>query len=172
MSATTPSDGGYGFSLTLGRTGTSSCGAPYGSWARSSSRSGSSSRVTFAAEAVTAAAPRVADPLGAPARVRGDHLEMLGGVGVDDRQAMLEIADEHGGRLLAGERGADALGVLGEPDLALDLGVDGVGQFGGVGDQHGRGERIVLGLADQVGGDVHRVCSGDGEHRDLGGTGL
>ena len=63
------------------------------------------------------------------AGVGGDDLEVLGRIGVDDGEALLEIADEHGGRLLAGQRGADPLGVLGERHLPLDLGVDGVGEL-------------------------------------------
>ena len=42
----------------------------------------------------------------------------------------------------------------------------------GVGDEDGGGQRVVLGLADQVGGDVHRVGGVVGEDRDLGGAGL
>ncbi|CPU67749.1 Uncharacterised protein [Mycobacteroides abscessus] len=44
MVATTASLGACGFSLTLSRTGTSSCGAPYGSTPASSGRSGSRGR--------------------------------------------------------------------------------------------------------------------------------
>ena len=36
----------------------------------------------------------------------------------------------------------------------------------------GAGQRVVLGLADQVGGDVHRVGGVVGEDRDLGRAGL
>ena len=42
----------------------------------------------------------------------------------------------------------------------------------GVGDEDGGGQRVVLGLADQVGGDVHRVGGGVREDRDLGRAGL
>ena len=57
-------------------------------------------------------------------------------------------------------------------DLGLQLALDRVGQLGRVGDQHGGGEGVVLGLADQVGGDVDRVGGGVGEDRDLGRAGL
>ena len=40
------------------------------------------------------------------------------------------------------------------------------------GDEHGGGQRVVLGLADQVGGDVRRVGGVVGEDRDLGRPGL
>ena len=62
--------------------------------------------------------------------------------------------------------------MLGQRDLPLELDVDRVGQLDGVGDQHGRGERVVLGLADQVGGHVHRVGGVVGQDRDLGRAGL
>ena len=81
---------------------------------------------------------------------------MLGGVGVDDRQPLLEVAHETDRRLLAGERLGDPLDVLGQRHLAHHLGLDRVGERNRVGDQDGRGERVVLGLADQVGGDVRR----------------
>ena len=99
-------------------------------------------------------------------------LEVLGGVGVDDGEALLEVGDEDGRRLLAGQRGADPVDVLGQRDLPFELDVDRVGQRDRVGDQDGRGQRVVLGLADQVGGDVHRVGAGVGQHRDLGRAGL
>src|SRR5690606_29722168 len=38
--------------------------------------------------------------------------------------------------------------------------------------QDAGGQRVVLGLADQVGGDVHRVGAVVGEDGDLGGAGL
>ena len=50
--------------------------------------------------------------------------------------------------------------------------VGGVGQLRAVGDQHAGRHLVVLGLADQVGGDVHRVGGVVGEDRDLGGAGL
>ena len=39
-------------------------------------------------------------------------------------------------------------------------------------DQHAGGHLVVFGLADQVGGDVHRVGGVVGQDRDLGGAGL
>ncbi len=47
-----------------------------------------------------------------------------------------------------------------------------VGQLDGIGHQHRGRQRIVFGLADQVGGDVHRVGAGVGEHGDLGRSGF
>ena len=88
-------------------------------------------------------------------------------------QALFEVAHQADRRLLPGQRRRDPLDVLGErrPGGRTSR-VDGVGELGGVGDQDGRGQRVVLGLADQVGGDVHRVGGGIGEHGDLGRAGL
>ena len=52
------------------------------------------------------------------------------------------------------------------------LGLDRVGQLRAGRDQHRGGDRVVLGLADQVGGDVRRVGGVVGEDRDLGRAGL
>ena len=57
-------------------------------------------------------------------------------------------------------------------DLHGELGVDGVGERDAVGDQHAGGDDVVLGLADQVGRDVHRVGGVVGQDGDLGGAGL
>ena len=57
--ATSAGGGGYGFSLVFSRTGTSSCGAPYGLRPRRSSRSGRSPRVTPARSVLTTRLPPV-----------------------------------------------------------------------------------------------------------------
>ncbi len=62
--------------------------------------------------------------------------------------------------------------MAGRGDLRRQLGLGGGGELLGVGDKDGGGHRVVFGLADQVGGDVHRVGAAVGEDRDLGGTGL
>jgi hypothetical protein len=61
-------------------------------------------------------------------RVGGVDLQVLGGVGVDDGEAVFEVVDEHGRGLLATECGQDALGVPGEMDLFVQLRLDVVGQ--------------------------------------------
>src|SRR5690606_13997657 len=99
-------------------------------------------------------------------------LQVLGGVGVDHRQAVVEVVDQHDAGLRAGQRHGDAFGVLGGGHPDAQLGLDGVGQRGGRGDQHRGGDHVVLGLADQIGGDVAGVGGVVGEHRDLGGAGL
>src|SRR5690606_37617732 len=101
---------------------------------------------------------RVAHAFGDRGGVGGLDLQVLGGVGVDHAQALVDAVDEDGGGLLAGQGRHDpVVDVLGGGDLPGELLVDGVGELDGVGDQDGRGQRVVLGLADQVGGDVHRV---------------
>ena len=57
-------------------------------------------------------------------------------------------------------------------DLLVELGLHVVGQRRRRGHQDGRGHRVVLGLAEQVGGDVRRVGGVVGEDRDLGRAGL
>jgi hypothetical protein len=39
---------------------------------------------------------------------------VLGGIGVGDGHALVDVAHEHGGRLLTTERRADAIDVLGQ----------------------------------------------------------
>ena len=93
---------------------------------------------------------------------------MLGGVGVHHVEPLLEVVDEHDGRLLTAERGADPFGVLGQRHLLVELGGHVVGQRLAGRDQDGGGQRVVLGLADQVCGDVRRVGGVVGQHGDLG----
>ncbi len=97
---------------------------------------------------------------------------MLGGVRVDGAEAVLDRVDEDDAGLLTGERGAHPIDVLGPSDLLADRGVDGVGECGRGGDQDTGRENIVLGLGDQVGGDVGGIGGLVGEDRDLGGSGL
>lgn len=98
---------------------------------------------------------------------------MLGAVRVDDPQALVDAVDQDDRGLPAGQRRGDpVLDVLGGRDLRFEFLLDRVRESHGVRDQDGGGERVVLGLADQVGGDVHRVGGVVGEDRDLGGPGL
>ncbi len=82
---------------------------------------------------------------------------MLRGVRVDDSKSLVEIVDEDDTGLLAGERSANAVDVLGRRHLRAELSVDRVGECLTVGDEDARGQRVVLGLAEQVGCDVDRV---------------
>jgi hypothetical protein len=62
--------------------------------------------------------------------------------------------------------------VLGRVDLAIYLALDRRSEGGRVGDEKARRGRVVLGLADQVGGDQRRVRGRVREDRDLGRSGL
>lgn len=98
---------------------------------------------------------------------------MLGAVGVHDPQALVQAVDEDDRGLAAGQGRTDpVLDVLGGLDLRLELLLHRVRQLRGVGDQDGGGQRVVLGLADQVGGDVHRVGGRVRQDGDLGRSGL
>ena len=118
-------------------------------------------------------APGVAHPVGDRGGVGRLDLQVLGAVRVDDPQALVDAVDQDDRGLPAGERRDDpVLDVLGGRDLRLQLLLDRVRERHGVGDEDGGGQRVVLGLADQVGGDVHRVGGVVGEDRDLGRAGL
>ena len=89
---------------------------------------------------------------------RGLDLEVLGGVGVDHLQALVEVVDQHDAGLLAGQRGADPLDVLGRPTTCLSssASTSSARRSEVVTSTDGR-HRVVLGLADQVGRHVGRV---------------
>ena len=105
-------------------------------------------------------------------RVGGLDLQVLGGVGVDDADARVDVVDQDDGRLRAGQRGRDPLPVHGGLQLGAQFGVDRVGERGARRDQDAGGHFVVLGLRDQVGGDVHRVGGVVGQDGDLGRAGL
>ncbi len=115
---------------------------------------------------------RIADPGGDGGGVGGLDLQVLGGVGVDHVQALVDRVDQDDPGLRAGQRLADPGLVPGRGDLGLQLGLDRLGQCGRVGDQDRGRVRVVLGLADQVGGDMARVGGRVREDRDLGRPGL
>ena len=82
----------------------------------------------------------------------------------------LPVVAEHGGRL-AGEGGLDPVAVGGGRHLPGQQRLDRLPQVGVVGDQQAGGQRVVLGLGDQVDGDQQRVGGGVGQHRHLGRAG-
>ncbi len=114
----------------------------------------------------------VAHPGGHRPGVLGLDLQVLGGVGVDHPQPVGQVGDQHAAGLGARQRRPDPLAVPGGRDPARQFGVHGVGEVGRGGHQHAGGQLVVLGLADEVGGDVDRVGGVVGEHGDLGRTGL
>ncbi len=103
-------------------------------------------------------------------RVGDQQHEVLGGVGVGLAGQALAIGDDHGCALIPERRAGDlATGQVGE--LTEQGGVDGPGDLERGTHEHGRGLDIVLGLADQVGGDQLRVGAGVGCDQDLRGPG-
>jgi hypothetical protein len=113
----------------------------------------------------------VAHPAGPLGGVGGEHLEVLGRPGVHDLEPVVEVLDQHV-RGLAGQRRLDPLAVPGGRHLLAELHVDGVQQRDARGDQQAGGQRVVLGLGDQVGGDVGRDGGVVGQDPDLGRAGL
>ena len=72
---------------------------------------------------------------------------------VAHRERRVLVVDEHAGGL-AIEGFFDPLAVPGRGDLRRELSVHVVGQGGVGGDEQAGGELVVLGLGDEVGGDV------------------
>ena len=97
---------------------------------------------------------------------------MLCRIRIDDAQTSGNIRNEHRARLAAGQRRGDALAMLGDLELRSQSLVDRVGQVDAGRDKNAGGHHVVLGLADEIGGNVDRVSGVVGEDRDLGGTGF
>ena len=104
--------------------------------------------------------------------VAGLDLEVLGGIRVDDVEAGVDVVDEDDARLRALEGLGDPLGVLRGRRRGGRAAVGAVGELLAVGDEDRRGERVVLGLADEVGGDVVGVGGVVGEDRRSRSAGL
>ena len=102
----------------------------------------------------------------------GLDLQVFGRVGVDDHQAGVEVVDEHRAGLLTGQGCGDAAGVLGHGHEPGQFRIDGTGQRLAGRDEDARGGHVVLGLTDQVGGDMVRVGGVVGQDRDLGRASL
>ena len=107
----------------------------------------------------------VGQPLGQAVGVGGRDVQVLGGDQVRERDRLVLVADQDQGaepfEAVAGQVAAAERGEL----LRQGLG-DAVDQVGLPGDQDA-GARRVLGLADQVGGDVARVGRPVGDQDDL-----
>src|SRR5690606_13836919 len=114
----------------------------------------------------------VAHPGGDGPGVGGHDLQVFGGVGVDDLQAVVEVVDEDDAGLGAAQGLGDAVAVLGGGHPRGEFGLDAGGEALGGGDQDRGGDDVVFGLADQVDGDVAGVGGVVGEDGDLGGPGL
>ena len=96
---------------------------------------------------------------------------MLGAPGVDDGNALVEVLDQHRCRL-AGERLLDPGVVMGGGHPVHQRDVDRVEQRRTRRHQQAGRELVVLGLGDQVGGQVVGCRAVVGQDRDLGRTGL
>ena len=101
----------------------------------------------------------VRDQVERRARVGGLQLEVLGAVGVAERGGGRDVVDQHD-RRLARRRGRRSPAPSADVAAAsrASSGSDGVRQLGRIGDQHRGREFVVLGLADQVGGDEAGVA--------------
>ena len=104
-------------------------------------------------------------------RVAGDDLEVLGAPRIDDVDALGEVVDQDE-RRLAGQRRLDPLAVPGRGHSRRERGIDRVEQRLARRHEQARGELVVLGLRDQVGGEVVRIRAVVGKDPDLGRAGL
>ena len=98
---------------------------------------------------------------------------MLRAVGVAERRGRRDVVDEHDRRLASVEGLAHAIArarVSGSERIKRPR--RRLREVGRIGDEHGGGQLVVLGLADQVGGDEARVGGPIGDHEDLGRAGL
>jgi hypothetical protein len=96
---------------------------------------------------------------------------VLGRPHVDDEEPLLKVDDEDEGRLV-GQGQLDALPVPGRGHRLVELAVHRVEQVGAGRDEQAGRVGVVLGLRDQVDGDVRRVGRVVGQDADLGRTGL
>ena len=103
-------------------------------------------------------------------RLAHEQLEVLGRDGVGDLHPLLQVADDHD-QALPAQRGARDVGARQRVDLPLDLDARPVGELLRIGDQHAGRQLVVLGLREQVGGDVARVGGVVREDQDLARSG-
>ena len=96
---------------------------------------------------------------------------MLGRICVGRVDGLVEAVGQDDGRLASGQRRVDALGVFGARHAVVQGLLNLLGDLGGIGEQHGAGELVMLGLTDQVGGQQARVGGLVGDDADLGGAG-
>ncbi len=99
-------------------------------------------------------------------------LQVLGRVCVDHTNAGVEIINDDDGALLATQCFRDPLTVLGAGHLRGHLCRHRIGELHARGDQYCSGDDVVLGLADEIGGDVAGIGGIVSQHSHLGGTSL
>ena len=100
---------------------------------------------------------RVADLGNHRVRIGGLHFEVLGGVCVGRVDGLFDAIREDDAGLAATQRRVDALGMLGTRHAVSKAFLNLVGKLLTVGDEHGTGKLIMLGLTDQIGGEPTRV---------------
>ncbi|CKS21960.1 Uncharacterised protein [Mycobacterium tuberculosis] len=93
---------------------------------------------------------------------------MLSGVSVHHQDGGVHVVDQDDRRLASGQRGRHPFAVHRSLQLASQFGVGGIGQVLTRSDQHAGSQLVVFGLANQVGGHMHRVGGVIGEDSDLG----
>ncbi len=106
------------------------------------------------------------------ARIRHLQFEVLGRVRVAERGRGGQIVDQDDRRLGTRQGDGHALRVPRARCADRDFAGHGLGERLRIGHEHGRGLLVVLGLADQIGGDQARVRCGVRDDEDLGGAGL
>ena len=108
----------------------------------------------------------VVDAFGQGVGVFGGYFKVLRRQPVDERQRIGKRVDDDHGAMVAPAR-SSGLG----PGQRLQMTVDGVqdvvGEVPVVGDQDGLGGGVVLGLAEQIGGDPVGVVEAVGEDQDF-----
>ncbi len=108
----------------------------------------------------------VIDAIGQGVGVLGGDLKVLGRQPVDERQRIGEGVDDDHGAMLA-PTGGRGLGPRQRLESAFDGHHHPVGEVPVVGDQDGLGGTVVLGLAEQIGGDPVGIVEAVGEDQDF-----
>ena len=117
-------------------------------------------------------APALRTRSAALGRVDGDHLEVLGRPLVDDLESLVEVVDEARRHSASTAPSRPARGAGWSCTWRPSSASTASSRSAAVGDEQARGVLVVLGLRDQVGGQVAGVGPGVGEDADLGRAGL
>ena len=139
-------------------------------WAGRGSRRSRSRRRTPAPTARRRSS-RVADPGGGGIRIADIDREVLGGVGVDERDRRRRGPAASAIRPWTARARPRIVAPLEAGQEGRDLALDGVRERPARRHEDGRRVRAVLGLRDEVGGDEHGIGAVVGEDHPLGRTG-
>lgn len=107
-------------------------------------------------------------PAGDLWRVCGLDLEVLSRIGIHHLDAGIEIVDQDDRRLATPQRGCHSLVMHRRRQLSSQFGIGGIGEVLTRGNQHTGSHLIVLGLTDQIRGNVCGVGCVVGQDRDFG----